>query len=115
MSKICYVSHPVPLSVESLLRLGPNLPFVVQIDGGHLILIFNAAIPNPIILKQLPKYAFKHYTYLRDKYPNCFPEPTVSTADLAVILLPQYPRTLQKKKTLSTNHVLTRLLHIHER
>ncbi|KAG0330821.1 Integrator complex subunit 4 [Podila horticola] len=44
--------------------------------GGHLILIFNAAIPNPIILKQLPKYAFKHYTYLRDKYPNCFPEPT---------------------------------------
>ncbi|KAG0033116.1 Integrator complex subunit 4 [Podila clonocystis] len=44
--------------------------------GGHLILIFNAAIPNPIILKQLPKYSFKHYTYLRDKYPNCFPEPT---------------------------------------
>ncbi|KFH65074.1 hypothetical protein MVEG_08555 [Podila verticillata NRRL 6337] len=44
--------------------------------GGHLILIFNAAIPNPVILKQLPKYAFKHYTYLRDKYPNCFPEPT---------------------------------------
>ncbi|KAF9393755.1 Integrator complex subunit 4 [Podila verticillata] len=45
-------------------------------NGGHLILIFNAAIPNPVILKQLPKYAFKHYTYLRDKYPNCFPEPT---------------------------------------
>ncbi|KAG0037076.1 Integrator complex subunit 4 [Podila clonocystis] len=44
--------------------------------GGRLILIFNAAIPNPIILKQLPKYSFKHYTYLRDKYPNCFPEPT---------------------------------------
>jgi len=48
------------------------------IDGGHLILIFNAAIPNPNILRILPKYAFRHYTYLRDKYPNCFPEPTVS-------------------------------------
>ncbi|KAF9427087.1 Integrator complex subunit 4 [Podila epigama] len=44
--------------------------------GGHLILIFNAAIPNPSILNELPKYAFKHYTYLRDKYPNCFPEPS---------------------------------------
>lgn len=102
------------------LRLESNLAFVVHVDGGHLILIFNAAIPNPIILKQLPKYAFKHYTYLRDKYPNCFPEPTVSTSDLAVIPNPPPPRKKHKKlnlktlKTQSTEHVLTRLLHIHE-
>ncbi|KAF8979086.1 Integrator complex subunit 4 [Entomortierella lignicola] len=44
--------------------------------GGHLILIFNAAITNPRILQILPKYAYKHYTYLRDKYLNCFPEPS---------------------------------------
>ncbi|KAG0046380.1 Integrator complex subunit 4 [Gryganskiella cystojenkinii] len=44
--------------------------------GGHLVLIFNAALPNPSILRILPKYAFRHYTYLRDKYPGCFPEPT---------------------------------------
>ncbi|KAF8931490.1 Integrator complex subunit 4 [Dissophora ornata] len=44
--------------------------------GGHLILIFNAAIPNPRILRMLPKYTYKHYTYLRDKYSNCFPEPS---------------------------------------
>ncbi|KAI1318714.1 Integrator complex subunit 4 [Mortierella claussenii] len=44
--------------------------------GGHLILIFNAAATNARILKMLPKYAFKHYTYLRDRYPNCFPEPS---------------------------------------
>ncbi|KAK3805186.1 MAG: armadillo-type protein [Benniella sp.] len=46
------------------------------VDGGHLILIFNAAISNPRILSMLPKYTYKHYTYLRDKYPNCFPEPS---------------------------------------
>ncbi|KAG0311161.1 Integrator complex subunit 4 [Dissophora globulifera] len=44
--------------------------------GGHLILIFNAATANPHILQMLPKYTYKHYTYLRDKYPNCFPEPS---------------------------------------
>ncbi|KAG0358453.1 Integrator complex subunit 4 [Gamsiella multidivaricata] len=44
--------------------------------GGHLILIFNAAIPNPRILQMLPKYTYKHYIYLRDKYPSCFPEPS---------------------------------------
>ncbi|KAI8345632.1 armadillo-type protein [Mortierella sp. GBAus27b] len=44
--------------------------------GGHLILIFNAATSNPRILTMLPKYTYKHYTYLRDKYPNCFPEPS---------------------------------------
>lgn len=49
----------------------------VLLDGGHLVLIFNAAIPSPRILQMLPKYTFKHYTYLRDKYPDCFPEPTV--------------------------------------
>ncbi|KAF9968929.1 Integrator complex subunit 4, partial [Actinomortierella ambigua] len=43
--------------------------------GAHLILIFNAAVSTPNILRMLPKYTFKHYTYLRDKYPNCFPEP----------------------------------------
>ncbi|KAF9183637.1 Integrator complex subunit 4 [Haplosporangium sp. Z 11] len=43
---------------------------------AKLVLIFNAAIQNPRILQLLPKYTFKHYTYLRDKYPNCFPEPT---------------------------------------
>ncbi|KAF9168097.1 Integrator complex subunit 4 [Actinomortierella ambigua] len=43
--------------------------------GAHLILIFNAAVSAPGILRILPKYTFKHYTYLRDKYPNCFPEP----------------------------------------
>ncbi|KAK3807466.1 MAG: armadillo-type protein, partial [Linnemannia elongata] len=45
---------------------------------GHLVLLFNAATTNPTILKMLPKYTFKHYTYLRDEYLNCFPEPTVS-------------------------------------
>ncbi|CAB4412708.1 unnamed protein product [Rhizophagus irregularis] len=48
-----------------------------QNDRGHignLILAFNASISNPKILSILPKYAFRHYEYLRDKYPNCFPE-----------------------------------------
>ncbi|KAG0004070.1 Integrator complex subunit 4 [Entomortierella chlamydospora] len=44
--------------------------------GGHLILIFNAAITNPRILQMLPKYSYRHYTYLRDKYLSCFPEPS---------------------------------------
>ncbi|KAF9102437.1 Integrator complex subunit 4 [Mortierella sp. AM989] len=44
--------------------------------GGHLILIFNAAITNPRILQILPKYTYRHYTYLRDKYLGCFPEPS---------------------------------------
>ncbi|KAG0304982.1 Integrator complex subunit 4 [Dissophora globulifera] len=44
--------------------------------GGHLILIFNAATANQHILQMLPKYTYKHYTYLRDKYPSCFPEPS---------------------------------------
>ncbi|KAF9361339.1 Integrator complex subunit 4 [Mortierella sp. AD094] len=63
------------------------------VDGGHLILIFNAAITNPRILQMLPKYAYRHYTYLRDKYLNCFPEPseiicpgTQSLQDLASAL-----------------------------
>ncbi|KAK3805117.1 MAG: armadillo-type protein, partial [Benniella sp.] len=56
---------PIEENVESMLY------------GGHLILIFNAAISNPRILSMLPKYTYKHYTYLRDKYPNCFPEPSV--------------------------------------
>ncbi|KAG0250998.1 Integrator complex subunit 4 [Mortierella polycephala] len=43
---------------------------------AKLVLIFNAATQNPRILQHLPKYTFKHYTYLRDKYPNCFPEPS---------------------------------------
>ncbi|KAK3805183.1 MAG: hypothetical protein J3Q66DRAFT_423478 [Benniella sp.] len=55
---------PIEENVESMLY------------GGHLILIFNAAISNPRILSMLPKYTYKHYTYLRDKYPNCFPEPS---------------------------------------
>jgi len=41
---------------------------------GNLILAFNASVSNPKILSILPKYAFRHYEYLRDKYPNCFPE-----------------------------------------
>ncbi|KAG0283739.1 Integrator complex subunit 4 [Linnemannia gamsii] len=43
---------------------------------GHLVLLFNAATTNPKILKMLPKYTFKHYTYLKDEYLNCFPEST---------------------------------------
>ncbi|KAF8935320.1 Integrator complex subunit 4 [Haplosporangium gracile] len=60
---------------------------------GHLVLLFNAATTNPTILKMLPKYTFKHYTYLRDEYLNCFPEPseiscpgTQSLRDLAAAL-----------------------------
>ncbi|KAF9120102.1 Integrator complex subunit 4 [Mortierella sp. 14UC] len=60
---------------------------------GHLVLLFNAATTNPAILKALPKYTFKHYTYLRDEYLNCFPEPseipcpgTQSLRDLAAAL-----------------------------
>ncbi|KAF9904274.1 Integrator complex subunit 4 [Linnemannia zychae] len=60
---------------------------------GHLVLLFNAATTNPAILKALPKYTFKHYTYLHDEYLNCFPEPseipcpgTQSLRDLAAAL-----------------------------
>lgn len=35
----------------------------------------------------LPKYTFKHYTYLRDEYLNCFPEPTVSYEGVCVFSL----------------------------
>ncbi|KAF9933336.1 Integrator complex subunit 4 [Linnemannia zychae] len=65
----------------------------VFLDGGHLVLLFNAATTNPTILKMLPKFTFKHYTYLRDQYLNCFPEPseipcpgTQSLRDLAAAL-----------------------------
>ncbi|OAQ26867.1 hypothetical protein K457DRAFT_78488 [Linnemannia elongata AG-77] len=51
---------------------------------GHLVLLFNAATTNPAILKMLPKYTFKHYTYLRDEYLNCFPEPSVSHEDVSM-------------------------------
>ncbi|GJJ76871.1 integrator complex subunit 4 [Entomortierella parvispora] len=72
-----FIEHLVP----EILKLDSQfLPSEENVEdmlyGGHLILIFNAAIPNPNILRILPKYAFRHYTYLRDKYPNCFPEPT---------------------------------------
>ncbi|KAF9101166.1 Integrator complex subunit 4 [Mortierella sp. GBA35] len=67
--------------LTSMLSLDKNfVPIEKDVEdsvyGGNLVLLFNAAIPNPLILKMLPKYAFKHYTYLRDKYLNCFPEPT---------------------------------------
>lgn len=58
---------------------------VIFIDCGHLVLLFNAATTNPAILKMLPKYTFKHYTYLRDEYLNCFPEPSVSHEDVYVL------------------------------
>ncbi|KAF9571607.1 Integrator complex subunit 4 [Mortierella alpina] len=67
--------------VTTMLHLDKTfLPIEANVEdmlyGGHLVLIFNAAIPSPRILQMLPKYTFKHYTYLRDKYPDCFPEPT---------------------------------------
>ncbi|KAF9991317.1 Integrator complex subunit 4 [Mortierella antarctica] len=66
--------------VTTMLHLDKTfLPIEANVEdmlyGGHLVLIFNAAIPSPRILQMLPKYTFKHYTYLRDKYPDCFPEP----------------------------------------
>ncbi|KAK3812047.1 MAG: hypothetical protein J3Q66DRAFT_403901 [Benniella sp.] len=44
--------------------------------GGHMILSFNAAIPNLWILSMLSKYTYKHYTYLRVKYPSWFRNPS---------------------------------------
>ncbi|KAG0237071.1 Integrator complex subunit 4 [Actinomortierella wolfii] len=66
--------------VAEILNLNPMFLSVEEkVDdiyyGAYLILIFNAAVSTPGILRMLPKYTFKHYTYLRDKYPNCFPEP----------------------------------------
>nr|CAG8471614.1 11082_t:CDS:10 [Entrophospora candida] len=41
---------------------------------GNLILAFNASVINDKIISLLPKYAPRHYEYLRDKFPNCFPD-----------------------------------------
>ncbi|KAG0372240.1 Integrator complex subunit 4 [Mortierella sp. AD032] len=84
--------------LTSMLQLDPN--YLAQEKDvkevtycGHLVLLFNAATTNPAILRTLPKYTFKHYTYLRDEYLNCFPEPseipcpgTQSLRDLAAAL-----------------------------
>ncbi|KAF9548800.1 Integrator complex subunit 4 [Mortierella hygrophila] len=67
--------------LDSMLQLDPT--FLAKEKNveemtycGHMVLLFNAATTNPTILNMLPKYTFKHYTYLRDEYLNCFPEPT---------------------------------------
>ncbi|KAG9305653.1 hypothetical protein G9A89_022575 [Geosiphon pyriformis] len=70
-----YIEHFIP----SFFNMEPNFaPKEIQADIpkhiGYLILSFNAAIIKPLILRRLPKYAFRHYVYLRDKFPNCFPE-----------------------------------------
>ncbi|CAG8437059.1 10503_t:CDS:1 [Ambispora gerdemannii] len=41
---------------------------------GHLIIAFNASPKNEKILKKLPDYSFRQYVYLREKFPDCFPD-----------------------------------------
>ncbi|CAG8591966.1 4838_t:CDS:10, partial [Paraglomus brasilianum] len=41
---------------------------------GHVIMTFNAAHSNSKILEIIPDYLWRHYTYLRDKFPSCFLE-----------------------------------------
>ncbi|KAJ3093172.1 Integrator complex subunit 4 [Quaeritorhiza haematococci] len=41
---------------------------------AHMIMIWNASSMKPEIAQRLPKYATKHHLYLRDKFPDCFPE-----------------------------------------
>ncbi|KAI8809012.1 armadillo-type protein [Cladochytrium replicatum] len=51
---------------------------------GNMILVFNAAseeegsksvdaMNSSYILGRVPTYAFRHYLYMRDQYPGCFP------------------------------------------
>ncbi|KAL1916084.1 uncharacterized protein VTP21DRAFT_6088 [Calcarisporiella thermophila] len=64
--------------VAKLLKLDPIFaPREQNVEDptyvGYLILILNAAEDNKDIQSQLPKYVRRHYTYLRDKFPGCFP------------------------------------------
>jgi len=45
---------------------------------------FNAAHSNSKILEIIPDYLWRHYTYLRDKFPSCFLEIQVSTARIVL-------------------------------
>ncbi|RUS15173.1 armadillo-type protein [Endogone sp. FLAS-F59071] len=65
--------------VPSLLHLSRHyLPKEANQDDqthiSYLILIFNACISSPEILSMLPKYAFRHHTYLSSRFPECFPD-----------------------------------------
>eukprot|EP00002_Diphylleia_rotans_P012220 TRINITY_DN238_c0_g6_i1.p1 TRINITY_DN238_c0_g6~~TRINITY_DN238_c0_g6_i1.p1 ORF type:complete len:921 (-),score=202.65 TRINITY_DN238_c0_g6_i1:2125-4887(-) len=66
------------LLVEEL--LGVDSTFLTQepkvddaVYTATLIMYMNASESNPNILPLLPKYAFRHYDYLREQYPDLFP------------------------------------------
>ncbi|KAJ3407073.1 hypothetical protein HDV05_005622 [Chytridiales sp. JEL 0842] len=73
-------NHPtlIELLYDKLLRLDSRfLPHESSLENrwhaGLLILIFNAAVYQPSILRNLPLYAFRQFNFLVGKYPYCFP------------------------------------------
>ncbi|KAG2393110.1 hypothetical protein C9374_009687 [Naegleria lovaniensis] len=73
--------------IEELLRLERYImPTEYKVDDeyytGLCIAIFSASEENSRIPNHLPKYMYKHYAYLRSKYPNLFPNLTIKTLNM---------------------------------
>ncbi|KAL9643251.1 hypothetical protein ABK040_014708 [Willaertia magna] len=65
--------------IEELLRLERYImPTEYKVDDeyytGICIVIFNACENNSKIPNHLPKYMYKHYGYLKSKFPHLFPQ-----------------------------------------
>ncbi|CAG8615335.1 3538_t:CDS:1 [Ambispora leptoticha] len=48
---------------------------------GHLIISFNALLKNEKIAKKLPDYSFRQFVFLREKFPDCFPDKVLQKND----------------------------------
>lgn len=73
--------------IEELLRLERYImPTEYKVDDeyytGLCVAIFSASEENSRIPNHLPKYMYKHYAYLRSKYPNLFPTLTIKTLNM---------------------------------
>ena len=38
-----------------------------------MVLLYNAAAKNSVVLDKLPQYCLRHYPYMHDMYPECIP------------------------------------------
>ena len=50
----------------------------IQSDIGIAIFIFSASQSYPLLVNYFPQFLFKHYAYLKDKYPDLVPVLEVS-------------------------------------
>ena len=71
-------AHFLDFLLEDLLKIDPRFqsmepnpddPYYTAV----MIVILNAVRVSPALFPLLPSYAHRHYSYLKDKYPSCFP------------------------------------------